>query len=162
MEIYKLILLSISFIVIFITFHLLLVHLISLRKTSHVLIPYVLSNFICFYFAKDFHLNEIFFNFFVINFSILIIYIEFLLLIKKGFTLSLISSFKKTKLSYQEITKIYSGKKGSKWLFLDRLATLKKFKIISVSKSIKLSYFGNLLAFFFIFLRTILSIKDFG
>ena len=109
------------------------------------------------------NLHQIFYNFLIINFAILIIYIEFLLLIKKGFTLSIITSFKKKKkLYYKELIKSYASYKGSKWILLDRLNSLKKLKIINLNKSIKLTQWGYLLSIILIFLRRILSIRDVG
>ena len=106
---------------------------------------------------------NLFYNSFIINFLILIIYFEFLLLIKKGFTLSIITSFKtKNKLFYNELIKRYASGKGAKWILLDRLNSLNELKIINLNKNIKLTSYGNFLSVILIFLRKILSIRDFG
>jgi len=97
------------------------------------------------------------------SYNKLIIYFEFLLLIKKGFTLSIITSFKtKNKLFYNELIKRYASGKGAKWILLDRLNSLNELKIINLNKNIKLTSYGNFLSVILIFLRKILSIRDFG
>ena len=158
-----LIFLSIIFSVVFITLHFLFLYFFFLKKTIKIFFSFFLSNVLCFYLAKEMNLHQIFYNFLIINFAILIIYIEFLLLIKKGFTLSIITSFKKKKkLYYKELIKSYASYKGSKWILLDRLNSLKKLKIINLNKSIKLTQWGYLLSIILIFLRRILSIRDVG
>ena len=117
----------------------------------------------CFHFFKNFEIHQYFYDSFIINLTILLIYIEFLLLFKKGFTLSIITSFKKKKkLSYIQLSKNYSDGKGSKWILLNRLNGLKKLKIVRLTKKITLNRFGYFLAIILIFSRKIFSIKDFG
>ena len=121
-----------------------------------------MSNLICFFFTKEINLVNLFLNSFIINFSILIIYLEFLLLIKKGFSIAIISSFKKKKLSYNELVNNYASGRGAKWMLLDRLNGIANFKIIRLNKKIKLTQLGYFLSIILIFLRKILAIKDFG
>ena len=92
----QIILLSSIFGVIFIILHFLFLYLISFTKIAQTIFPFILSNFICFYFFKNFEIHKFFYDSLVINFAIFIIYVEFLLLLKKGFTLSIITSFKNT------------------------------------------------------------------
>ena len=61
----------------------------------------------------------------------MIIYLEFLLLIKKGFTLAILDSFKKKKkLLYKELVKVYANGRGAKWILIDRLKVISKVKIM--------------------------------
>ena len=88
---------------------------------------------------------------------------RFLLLIKKGFTISIITSFKnKKKLSHKELIKFYGDGRGAKWILLDRLGGLTKLKIIKKNNKIILTKFGYSLSIILIFFRKILAIKDFG
>ena len=121
-----------------------------------------MSNLICFFFTKEINLVNLFLNSFIINFSILIIYLEFLLLIKKGFSIAIISSFKKKKLSYNELVNNYASGRGAKWMLLDRLNVLSKVKIINLNKNMRLTLLGRILSLIFISLRKILYIRDFG
>ena len=163
MIILQIILLSALFTTIFITFHFLFLYLLSFKKTTQIILPFILANLICFYFVKDTELVKLFLDSFIINLAILIIYMEFLLLIKTGFTLSIITSFKKKdKLSYNELIKKYANGRGAKWILLNRLNNLNKLKIIKLNKNIASNQLGNLLSIMIIFLRKILSIKDFG
>ena len=159
----QIILLSGIFGVIFVILHLLFLYLISFTKIIQTIFPFVLSNFICFYFSKDLEIHKFFYDALVINFAIFVIYVEFLLLLKKGFTLTIITSFKKKKKqSYNSIAKSYSNGKGAKWILLDRLLGVKKLKIIKLNRKIALSKFGYFLAVILVLSRKILSIKDFG
>ena len=98
MTILQIIILSCAFTAIFIFLHFLFLHLFSFTKAAQqTILPFILSNLICFYFIKDFAIHELFYNSFIINLAILVVYVEFLLLIKKGFTLSIITSFKDKK-----------------------------------------------------------------
>ena len=163
MTIFLIIFLSSIFLLFFIVFHLLFLHFFNLKKTIQVVIPFVLSNLIIFYFLKEDVLYKLFYHSLVINFSILIIYIEFLFLIKTGFTLSIITSFRrKKKFLHKELIKNYASGKGAKWILLDRLNKIKKLKIIKINKKITLTQSGLFLSIIFIFFRKILSIKDFG
>ena len=157
------IVLSLVFVSIFILLNFLFLHIFFLKKNIYILIPFILSNLFCYYFSEQMNLYNLFYNSFIINFSILIIYFEFLLLIKKGFTLSIITSFKlKNKLSVKELIKRYAAGKGAKWILLDRLNRLNKLKIINFKKKIKLTPFGSFLSTIVILLRKILCIRDFG
>jgi len=163
MIILQIILLSALFTAIFFTFHFLFLYLLSFKKTTQIILPFILANWICFHFVKDTELFKLFLDSFIINLAILIIYIEFLLLIKTGFTLSIITSFKKKdKLSHNELIKNYANGRGAKWILLNRLGNLNKLKIIKLNKNITLNQLGNFLSIIIIFLRKILSIKDFG
>tara|TARA_B100001123_G_C14468253_1_gene693360 strand:- start:186 stop:485 length:300 start_codon:yes stop_codon:yes gene_type:complete len=97
---------------------------------------------------------------------ILIIYIECFILINKGFTISILTTFKKKKkLSHKEIINNYANGKGAKWILVDRLKRLNnldEFKIINLNKDIQLTKFGRFLSIIFIFVRKILSVKGFG
>ena len=157
------ILLSSVFTVLFITFHLLFLYFFSFKKTIQILFLFVLSNLILIYFAKELEIHKLFYNSFIINFAILIIYSNFLLLIKKGFTLSILASFKKKeKLPYKELVKSYANGKGAKWVLMDRLKIIDKLKIIRLDKKIILTPLGRFLSIVLIFLRKILAIRDFG
>ena len=93
----------------------------------------------------------------------MIIYGQFVNIINKGFTLSIITSFKKKKkLFHNELIKNYANGKGAKWILLNRLNNLNKLKIIKLNKNITLNQLGNFLSIIIIFSRKILSIKDFG
>ena len=162
MSILFIILLSTAFAIVFILLHFLFLYIFSLKKNIQILIPFVLSNLICFFFTKEINLVNLFLNSFIINFSILIIYLEFLLLIKKGFSLAIISSFKKKKLLYSELVNNYASGRGAKWLLLDRLNVLRKVKIINLNKNMRLTLLGRVLSLIFISLRKILYIRDFG
>ena len=138
-------------------------NLLSFKKTIQIILPFILANLICFYFVKDTELVKLFLDSLIINLAILIIYMEFLLLIKTGFTLSIITSFKKKdKLSHNELIKNYANGRGAKWILLNRLNNLNKLKIIKLNKNITLNQLGSFLNIIIIFLRKILSIKDFG
>ena len=157
------ILLSSVFTVLFITFHLLFLYFFSFKKTIQILFLFVLSNLILIYFAKELEIHKLFYNSFIINFAILIIYFNFLLLIKKGFTLSILASFKKKeKLPYKELVKSYANGKGAKWVLMDRLKIIDKLKIIRLDKKIILTPLGHFLSIVLIFLRKILAIRDLG
>jgi len=157
------ILLSSVFTVIFITFHLLFLYFFSFKKTIQILFLFVLSNLMLIYFAKELEIHELFYNSFIINFAILIIYFHFLLLIKMGFTLSILASFKKKeKLPYKELVKSYANGKGARWMLMDRLKKIEKLKIIRLDKKITLTPLGRFLSIILIFLRKILVVRDFG
>ena len=169
MLILQIILLSSLFTIILISLHFLLLYLfsftlISFSKTvQQTTIPFILGNLICFYFVKDLEIDKLFYNSFIINLAIFIIYVEFLSLIKTGFTLSIITSFKKKRKLYRnEFIKVYSNGKGAKWIFFDRLNGLVKFRLIRLNKKITLSQLGYFLSIILIFLRKILAIKNFG
>jgi len=163
MTIFPIILLSSIFTIIFISLHLLFLYFFSFKKTIHIIVPFVLSNLILFYFIDDIRLSHLFYSSFFINISIFIVYVEFFLLINKGFTLSIIASFKeKNKLTHKALIKNYSKGKGAKWILFDRLNNLNKFRLINLNKNIKLTRLGHFLSITSIFLRKILSIKDFG
>ena len=157
------ILLSSVFTVLFITFHLLFLYFFSFKKTIQILFLFVLSNLILIYFAKELEIHKLFYNSFIINFAILIIYFNFLLLIKKGFTLSILASFKKKeKLPYKELVQSYANGKGAKWALMDRVKTIDQLKIIRVDKKIILTPLGRFLSIILIFLRKILVVRDYG
>ena len=159
---------STIFTIIFVALHLLFIHLFSFsfKKTLYLfdfLIPFILSNLILIYFAKELEIHKLFYNSFIINFAILIIYFNFLLLIKKGFTLSIFASFKKKeKLSYKELVQSYANGKGAKWALMDRVKTIDQLKIIRVDKKIILTPLGRFLSIILIFLRKILVVRDYG
>jgi len=157
------ILLSSVFTVIFITFHLLFLYFFSFKKTIQILFLFVLSNLILIYFTKELEIHKLFYNSFIINFAILITYFHFLLLITMGFTLSILTSFKKKeKLPYKELVKSYASGKGAKWMLMDRLKKIEKLKIIRLDKKITLTPLGRFLSIILIFLRKILVVRDFG
>ena len=157
------ILLSSVFTVLFITFHLLFLYFFSFKKTIQILFLFVLSNLILIYFAKELEIHKLFYNSFIINFALLITYFNFLLVIKMGFTLSILASFKKKeKLPYREIVKSYANGKGAKWVLVDRLKRIDKLKIIRLDKKITLTPLGRFLSIVLIFLRKILTVRDFG
>ena len=159
----QIILLSSLFTIIFIILHFAILYLFSFTKTIQTVLPFILSNLICIYLTRDLVIKELFYSSFIINLTILIVYVEFLLLMKKGFTLSIITSFKKKKkLSYNELVKNYADGRGAKWILLNRLGGLSKLKIIKLNKKIKLNTLGSFLSILLIFLRKIFAIKDFG
>jgi len=169
MLILQIILLSGFFAIIFISVHLLFLYLFSFtlisfsKAVQQTAIPFILGNLICYYFVKDSVIDKLLYNSFIINLAIFIIYVDFLSLIKTGFTLSIITSFKKKKKLYRnELVKSYSSGRGPKWVFFDRINGLVKFKLIRLNKKITLSKFGYLLSPILIFLRKILAIKNFG
>ncbi len=130
MAILQIILYSSIFTVIFVSLHFLFLYFFSLKKIAHTLIPFILSNLICLYLIKEIELNKLFYNSFIINFTIFFVYVELLSLMKRGFTLSIITSIKK-KLLYKELIKNCASGRGAKWMFLSRLNILNKLKIIS-------------------------------
>jgi len=159
----QIILLSSLFTIIFIILHFAILYLFSFTKTIQTVLPFILSNLICIYLTRDLVIKELFYSSFIINLTILIVYVEFLLLMKKGFTLSIITSFKKKKkLSYNELVKNYADGRGAKWILLNRLGGLSKLKIIKLNKKIKLNTLGSFLSILLIFLRKVFAIKDFG
>tara|TARA_B100000029_G_scaffold429426_1_gene439813 strand:- start:1240 stop:1749 length:510 start_codon:yes stop_codon:yes gene_type:complete len=165
----QIILLSGLFTAIFVLFHFLFLYLFSFnlvsfsRSVQQTTIPFILGNLICFYVVRDLETHKVFYNSFIINFAIFIIYVEFLSLIKTGFTLAIINSFKKRKKLFKnEFLKVYSNGRGAKWIFFDRLNTLVGYKLIKLNKKITLSQFGYFLSIILIFLRKILAIKNFG
>ena len=163
MAILLIFLLSSIFAVIFITLHLLFLYFFSLTKTIQVIVPFILGNLILVYFVKDVELYKLFYNSFIINLAILIIYIEFLIILKTGFTLSIITSFKKKrKLLYKELVKNYGNGKGAKWILTNRLGRLNKLKVIRLNKKITLTRSGHFLSIILILLRKILSVRHFG
>ena len=163
MTILQIILLSGIFGTIFIILHFLFLYLLSLTKIAQTIFPFIFSNLICFYLLKDFEIYKFFYDSLVINFAMFVIYVEFLLLLKKGFTLAIITSFKnKKKQSFSKIAKSYANGRGSKWILLDRLQEINKLKIIKLNKKIRLSTFGYFLAIVLVLSRKVLSIKDFG
>ena len=163
MSILIIILLSCLFAIFFISIHLLFLYIFSLKKIIQILLPFILSNLILVYFTINTELYKFFTNSFVINISILIIYMQFLSVMKRGFTLSIITIFKKKeKFNYKELVKNYGGGKGAKWILADRLNAINKLKIIKLNKKIKLNKLGHFLSIILIFLRKILAIKDFG
>ena len=164
MIILQIFLLSSLFTFIFISLHFLSLYIFSFSKTvQQIIVPFILSNLICFYFVKDFEIYNFFYDSFIINITILIIYGQFVNIINKGFTLSIITSFKKKKkLFHNELIKNYANGKGAKWILLNRLKILNKLKIIKLNKRIVLNPFGHFLSIILIFLRKILAVKDFG
>ena len=165
----QIILLSGLFTIIFVFFHFLFLYLFSFNLVSfsksvqQATIPFVLGNLICFYVVRDLETHKVFYNSFIINFAIFVIYVEFLSLIKTGFTLAIINSFKKKKKLFKnEFLKVNSNGRGARWIFFDRLNALVGYKLIKLNKRITLSQFGYLLSIVLIFLRKILAIKNFG
>ena len=165
----QIILLSSLFATIFISLHFLFLYLFSITLVSfsktvqQTTIPFILGNLICFYVVKDLETHKVFYNSFIINLAIFIVYVEFMSLIKTGFTLAIINSFKKKRKLYRnEFIKVYSSGRGAKWIFFDRLNGLVKFKLIKLNKKITLSQLGYFLSIILIFLRKILAIRNFG
>ncbi len=157
------ILLSSVFTVLFITFHLLFLYFFSFKKTIQILFCFVLSNLILIYFVRETELYKLFYNSFIINFAILILYWNVFLFIERGFTLSILSLFKKKrKLSYKELIKNYAGGKGVIWKLVIGLNRINQLKIIRLNKKILLTPLGRFLSIVLIFLRKILVIRDFG
>ena len=157
------ILLSSVFTVLFITFHLLFLYFFSFKKTIEILIPFILSNLILIYFVRETELYKLFYNSFIINFAILILYWNVFLFIERGFTLSILSLFKKKrKLSYKELIKNYADGKGARWKLVIGLNRINQLKIIRLNKKILLTPLGRFLSIVLIFLRKILVIRDFG
>jgi len=157
------ILLSSVFTVLFITFHLLFLYFFSFKKTIQILFCFVLSNLILIYFVRETELYKLFYNSFIINFAILILYWNVFLFIERGFTLSILSLFKKKrKLSYKELIKNYAGGKGVRWKLVIGLNRINQLKIIRLNKKILLTPLGRFLSIVLIFLRKILVIRDFG
>ena len=88
---------------------------------------------------------------------------QFLSVMKRGFTLSIITIFKKKeKFNYKELVKNYGGGKGAKWILADRLNAINKLKIIKLNKRIILTRFGHFLSIVLVFFRKILAVRDFG
>ena len=157
------ILLSSVFTVLFITFHLLFLYCFSFKKNIQILFWFVLSNLILIYFVRETELYKLFYNFFIINFAILILYWNVFLFIIRGFTLSILSLFrKKRKLSYKELIKNYAEGKGVRWKLVIGLNRINQLKIIRINKKISLTPLGRFLSIILIFLRKILAIRDFG
>ena len=157
------ILLSSVFTVLFITFHLLFLYFFSFKKTIQILFCFVLSNLILIYFVRETELYKLFYNSFIINFAILILYWNVFLFIERGFTLSILSLFKKKrKLSHKELIKNYAGGKGVRWKLVIGLNRINQLKIIRLNKRILLTPLGCFLSIVLIFLRKILVIRDFG
>ena len=163
MTILLIILLSSIFTILFATLHLLFIYLFSFKKTIEILIPFILSNLILIYFVRETELYKLFYNSFIINFAILILYWNVFLFIERGFTLSILGLFKKKrKLSYKELTKNYAGGKGARWKLTIGLDRINQLKIIRINKKISLTPLGRFLAIILIFFRKILAIRDFG
>ena len=163
MTIVLIIFLSSIFTVLFVTLHLLSIYLFSFNKTIQILIPFILSNLILIYFVGEAELYKLFYNSFIINFAILILYLNVFLFIERGFTLSILSLFKKKrKLSYKELIKNYANGKGIKWKLVIGLNRINQLKIIRLNKKISLTPLGSFLSIILIFLRKILTVRDFG
>ena len=168
MTILLIILLSSIFTILFVTLHLLSIYLFSFsfKKTLYlfdILIPFILSNLILIYFVRETELYKLFYNSFIINFAILILYWNVFLFIERGFTLSILSLFKKKrKLSYKELIKNYADGKGARWKLVIGLNRINQLKIIRINKKISLTSLGRFLSIILIFLRKILVIRDFG
>ena len=91
------------------------------------------------------------------------IYGQLVNIVNKGFTLSIITTFKKkNKLLHKELAKNYANGRGAKWILTNRLNILKNLKILKLNKKMKLNQLGYFLSIILIFLRTILAVKDFG
>ena len=143
--------------------HLLLIHIFNLKKISSIFIPFIIANFLFFFLLNKYELTDHIIKCAIINFSILIIYVEFLFLINTGFTLAIIASFKnKKKLTSNDLQKNYSNKKGAKWILLNRIQTLFKLNILKSTKKIKLKNLGYILTILIIATRKILTIKNLG
>ena len=169
MLILQIILLSSLFTIIFISLHFLFLYLFSftlfsfIKTVQQTALPFILSNLICFYFIKDFEIHKLFYDSFIINLAILIIYMQFFNVLKMGFTLAIITLFKKKKkLLYKELINNYGNGRGAKWGFTDRLSRLNKLKIIRLNKKITLNQLGYFLTIILISLRKILAIKNFN
>ena len=164
MIILQIFLLSAAFTVIFVTLHFLFLYLFSFAKTFlQTVLPFILSNLICFYFTKDFEIQKIFYNSFFINLAIFMVYGQLVNIVNKGFTLSIITTFKKkNKLLHKELAKNYANGRGAKWILTNRLNILKNLKILKLNKKMKLNQLGYFLSIILIFLRTILVVKDYG
>ena len=159
---------STIFTIIFVALHLLFIHLFSFsfKKTLYLfdfLIPFILSNLILIYFVSETELYKLSYNFFIINFAILIMYWNVFLFIVRGFTLSILVLFKKKrKLSYKELIKNYAEGKGARWKLVIGLNRINQLKIIKINKKISLTTLGYFLSIILIFLRKIFAIRDFG
>ena len=163
MTILQIILLSSIFTIFFVILHLLSIYLFSFKKTIEILIPFILSNLILIYFVRETELYKLFYNSFIINFAILILYWNVFLFIERGFTLSILGLFKKKrKLSYKELIKNYADGKGARWKLVIGLNRINQLKIIRLNKKISLTPLGRFLSIVLIFLRKILVIRDFG
>mgnify|MGYP001399281764 CR=1 FL=1 len=169
MLVLQIILFSILFSIIFIILHFICLYFFSLTLVSfsktvqQTLLPFIISNLICFYFVKNFEVEKFFYDSFIINLAIFIVYVQLLSSIRTGFTLSLLTSFKKKKkLLKNDLIKSYADGRGAKWMLIDRLNGIANFKIVKLSKKIKLTQFGYFLTIALIFLRKIFAIKDFG
>ena len=96
MIVLQIILLSGLFSIIFITLHFLFLYLFSFtllsfsKTVQQNLLPFIIGNLVCFYFAKDFEIQKFFYDSFIIKLAIFIVYVQFLSSIRTGFTLSFI------------------------------------------------------------------------
>ena len=155
--------LSFFFLITLVVIHLLLIYSFNLKKISSIFIPFILANFLFFFLLNKCGLNDFITKCAIINFSILIIYIEFLFLINTGFTLAIIASFKnKINLTSKDLQKNYSNKKGAKWILLNRIQTLFELKILKSTKKIQLKNLGYILTILIVATRKILTIKNLG
>jgi hypothetical protein len=90
--------------------------------------------------------------------AFIVTYLEFFSLIKRGFSISLLSSLPIKNFSYSKLEKIYSGNKGLQWMLKKRIRDILSLRIILIKNAkYKLSNSGKL-----IYLIIYLSVKIFN
>lgn len=139
----------------------------------------LLHIFICRFFdgSKIYLLSILFFIFFAFyNFkeilivhiflfmtAFIIIYFEFFSLIKRGFSISLLSSLPIKNFSYSKLEIIYAGNKGLQWMLKKRIKDILFLKIIIIKNSkYKLSKSGRLIYLIINLSVKIFNLKKFG
>ena len=155
---------SVVFFIIFLI-HIALINLnfLRIKKEIILIVSFAVSYLFIYFININLSLNffDFFDNFFYI--AVVIIYLEFYSLINRGFSLSIIFSLLKKKLSLKQIEKYYAGKKGLIWMFNKRVNDLIFLKIIiTKKKNIKFTFLGKLIFKLLNILRLILNIKKFG
>jgi len=136
----------------FILFHIFICRFFDVNKIYLFCILF----FIFFAFAS--YKGILILHFFLFMTAFIVTYLEFFSLIKRGFSISLLSSLPIKNFSYSKLEKIYSGNKGLQWMLKKRIRDILYLRIIIIKNAkYKLSNSGKL-----IYLIIYLSVKIFN
>lgn len=153
----EIIVFTICFSFLFILFHIFICRFFDGNKI------YLLSILFFIFFAFSNFKEILIFHIFLLMIAFIVIYFEFFSLIKRGFSISLLSSLPIKNFSYLKLERIYSGNKGLRWMLKKRIRDILFLRIIIIKNSkYKLSNGGRLIYLIIYLSVKIFNLKKFG
>ena len=103
-----------------------------------------------------------FFNLILLDTSYILIYLELISILERGYTLNILKSISnhQGEVNLKNVHEYYSSKRGLLWLYKKRISSLLNLKLITINNDkIKLTKLGNIIAFVLNLSIKILMIK---